>query len=165
VKITDHHQGAALRALVDTGRIEPGRLSVTMDSAAISERLGVPPAQINHDALTLIGEFTLRRRGVEARLVLGDTSSGVDGKLVKNVAQGWAWFEEIKAGLTMQAIAAREGVSQRRVAHLVDLAFLAPDIVQAIFDGRQPATLTADGLIKSRHRIVWAHQRAWLAAI
>ncbi len=97
------------------------------------------------------------------RLVLGETSSGVDRTLLKNVAQGWTWFEEIKAGTTMQAIADREGVTQRRVAHLVDLAFLAPDIVQAIVDGRQPATLTADSLIKSRHRIVWADQRAWLA--
>ena len=115
--------------------------------------------------LTLIGDFTLRRRGVEARLVLGDTSSGVDRTLLKNVAQGWTWFEEIKAGMTMQAIADREGVTQRRVAHLVDLAFLAPDIIQAIVDGRQPPTLTADSLIKSRHRMVWADQRAWIAAI
>ena len=53
----------------------------------------------------------------------------------------------------------------RRVACLVDLAFLAPDIVQSIVDGRQPATLTADGLIKSRHRIMWADQRAWISAI
>jgi len=63
----------------------------------------------------------------------------------------------------MQAIADREGVTQRRVAHLVDFAFLAPDIVQAIFDGRQPAALTADSLIKSRHRIMWMDQRDWLA--
>ena len=56
--------------------------------------------------------------------MFGDTSSGIDGTLLKNVAHGWAWFEEIKAGMTMQAIAHREGMSQRRVAHLVDLAFL-----------------------------------------
>ena len=111
------------------------------------------------------GDFTLRRRGVEARFVLGDTSSGVDGTLLKNVAQGWVWFEEVKAGMTMQAIADRESVTQRRVARLVDLAFMAPDIVQAIVDGRQPATLTADSLIKSQHRIVWADQRAWLTTI
>ncbi len=115
--------------------------------------------------MTLTGAFTLRRRGVEARLVLGDTSSGVDGTLLKNVARGWTWFEEIKAGMTMQAIAHGEGVSQRRVAHLVDLAFLSPDIVQAIVDGRQPATLTADSLIKARHRFLWTDQRAWLATI
>jgi site-specific DNA recombinase len=65
----------------------------------------------------------------------------------------------------MQAIADREGVTQRRVAHLVDLAFLAPDIVRSIVEGRQPPTLTADRLIKSRHRILWSDQRAWISGI
>jgi hypothetical protein len=152
-------------ALADAGRIQPSRLSVTLEPVALAGHLGVLPANINHDALTLTGAFALRRRGVEARLVLGDTSPEVVGTLLKNVAQGWAWFEEIKAGMTMRVIADREGMTQRRIAHLVDLAFLAPDIVQAIVDGRQMATLTADSLIKSQHRIAWADQRVWINAI
>ena len=163
--LTGADRGPTLRKLVDAGRIEPGRLSVTLDRAAVAEQLDVLPIHIDYDALTLTGDFTLRRRGVEARLVLGDTSSGVDGTLLKNVAQGWIWFEEIKAGISMQAIADREGVTQRRVAHLVDLAFLAPDIVQAIVDGRQPVTLTADSLVKSQHRMVWADQRTMISTI
>jgi hypothetical protein len=126
--------------------------------------LGVPPVQINRDALSIEGDFTFRRRGVEAKLLLGDTSSGVDRTLLRNIAQGWVWFEEIKAGATMQAIANREAITQRRVAHLVDLAFLAPDIVQSIAEGRQPPTLTADRLIRSRHRMLWPHQRAVISA-
>ena len=127
--------------------------------------MDVPLAQISRGALSLVGDFTLRRRGVEAKLVLANTPSALDRTLVRTVARGWAWFEEIKAGATMQSIANREGVTQRRVAHLVDLAFLAPDIVCSIVEGRQPPTLTADRLIKSRHRMLWADQRAWLSAI
>ncbi len=154
-----------LKALVDSGRIEPGRLSVTLAPAAIAERLGVPTGQINPDALSLDGAFTLRRRGVEAKLVLGDTTPGVDWTLLKAFAVGWTWFEEIKAGATMQAIANREGISQRRVAALVDLAFLAPDIVQATVDGRQSPILSAETLIKSKHRMFWPDQRAWISAL
>jgi len=157
--------GRIFSLIVEAGCIEPGRLSVTLEPSALAGQLGVQPAHINHEVLTLTGEFTLRRRGVEARLILGDSSSGIDATLLKNVAQGWAWFEEIKAGVSMQAIADRAGMKQRRIAHLVDLAFLAPDIVQAIVDGRQPPTLTADRLIRSRHRILWADQRAWISAI
>jgi hypothetical protein len=65
----------------------------------------------------------------------------------------------------MQVIADREGVTRRRVAHLVDIAFLAPDIVRSIVKGLQPQTLTADRLIKSRHRTLWSDQRAWISAI
>jgi hypothetical protein len=131
---------------------------------ALANRLGVPLAQINHNALSLIGEVALRRRGVEAKLVLAHTPAALDRTLLKTVALGWAWFEEIKAGASMQAIADREGITQRRVAHLVDLAFLARDIIRSIVEGRQPPTLTADRLIKSRHRTPWSDQRAWLSA-
>jgi hypothetical protein len=158
-------RGPTLQAIVDSGRIEPGLLSVTLCPTAIAERLGIPLAQITRDALSLVGAFTLRRRGVEAKLVLANTPAALDRTLVKSVALGWIWFEEIKAGATMQAIANREGVSQRRIADVVDLAFLAPDIVRSIVEGRQPPTLTADRLIKSQHRTLWSDQRARIAAL
>ena len=155
-------RGPTLRAIVDRTRVEPGLLSVTLCPIAMAERLGIPPAQISRSALSLVGEFMLRRRGIEAKLVLANAPSALDPTLIKTVALGWVWFVEIKAGATMQAIANREGVIQRRVAHLVDLAFLAPDIVRSIVEGRQPPTLTADSLIKSRHRMLWSGQRAWI---
>jgi hypothetical protein len=63
----------------------------------------------------------------------------------------------------MQAIATREGVTQRRIAHLGNLAFLAPDMVRSIVEGRQTPTRTADRLIK-RHRMLWSDQRVWISA-
>lgn len=159
------HRGPTLRAIVASARIEPGQLSVTLCPKALAARLGVSPAQIGRDALSPVGAFALRRRGVEAKLVLANTPSALDHTLLKTVALGWVWFEEIKAGASMQAIADREGVTQRRVAHLIDLAFLAPDIIRSIVEGRQPPTLTADRLIKSRHRRLWSDRRAWLSAI
>jgi hypothetical protein len=75
------------------------------------------------------------------------------------------WFEGIKRGTSMQAIARRENLSQRRIARLVDLAFLAPDIIDGIVTGRQPVSLTSDALIKSRRRLLWAEQRAMITAL
>ena len=158
-------RGPTLRAIVASACIEPGLLSITLRPEAIAERLGVPVAQISRSALSLGGEFALRRRGIEAKLVLANTPSALDRTLIKTVALGWVWFEEIKAGATMQAIADREGVTQRRVAHLVNLAFLAPDIARSIAEGRQPPTLTADRLIRSKYRMLWADQRAWISGI
>jgi site-specific DNA recombinase len=117
-------------------------------------------------ALSLVGACTLRGREVEAKLVLASTPARQPlwtARSSKRSRWAWAWFEEIKAGATMQAIADRDGGTQRRVAHLVDLAFLVPEIVRSIVEGRQPPTLTADRLIKSRHRMLWTDQRAWLS--
>src|SRR6516165_3458027 len=44
------------------------------------------------------------------------------------------------------ALAAREGVSSSYFTRLVRLSYLAPDITQAILDGRQPRDLTAEQL-------------------
>jgi site-specific DNA recombinase len=46
---------------------------------------------------------------------------------------------------------------------LLRLTFLAPDIVRAILDGKQPATLTARRLMAdTRLPLAWAEQRARL---
>ena len=154
-----------LASIVESGRIAPGRLMVTLDRKAVAKCLGASPGRIDPASVSSEATFTLRRRGIEAKLVLDDAAPATDHTLLRNVASGWKWFEEIKRGTSMQAIARRENLSQRRIARLVDLAFLAPDIIDAIVTGRQPVSLTSDGLIKSRHRPLWAEQRAMIAAL
>ena len=78
---------------------------------------------------------------------------------MRNIALGHQWLEEVKRGATMSNIAARQGVSQQRVAGLIDLAFLAPDIIEAITLGKQRPELTTDVLVKSPHRLLWSEQR------
>jgi len=46
--------------------------------------------------------------------------------------------------LPFAALAKREGVSPSYFTRLVRLSYLAPEIAQAILDGRQPRDLTAD---------------------
>ncbi len=55
--------------------------------------------------------------------------------------------------------------SVRSISGAVDLAFLAPDIVDAIIAGRQPVNLTANALIRAKHQRLWHDQRAMIAAL
>lgn len=48
------------------------------------------------------------------------------------------FFCRIKAGETFSEIAASEDTSNRRIQQLIGLAFLAPDIVRDVLEGRQP---------------------------
>jgi hypothetical protein len=51
-------------------------------------------------------------------------------------------------------------VSRSYFTRLVRLSYLAPDITQAILDGRQPSGLTADKLLAhSRLPLAWHEQR------
>lgn len=56
-------------------------------------------------------------------------------------------------------LAAAEGVTTSYIARVIRLGFLAPDIVTAILDGRQPVGLTANKLANdSRLPIAWPEQ-------
>ena len=55
-------------------------------------------------------------------------------------------------GVHFAALAQREGVSRSYFTRLVRLSYLAPDITQAILDGRQPRDLTAEKLLEHSYR-------------
>jgi site-specific DNA recombinase len=66
-------------------------------------------------------------------------------------------------GVPFAALAQQEVVSRSYFTRLVRLSYLAPDITQAILDGRQPRDLTAEKPLEhSRLPLAWYEQRAVL---
>ena len=88
-----------------------------------------------------------------------------DEPLVRAIACGRAWFEELASGRASSfgEIATRVEVTDRYVSRIVDLAFLAPDAVEAILNGEQRGdgtvkSLTVDGSLP----VLWEEQRRLL---
>ena len=50
---------------------------------------------------------------------------------------------------TLEDLARAKGVSATYVSRILRLTLLAPEIVEAILDGRQPAELQLDNLLKT----------------
>jgi len=66
-------------------------------------------------------------------------------------------------GVAFAALAVREGVSRSYFTRVVRLSYLAPDITQAILEGRQPRGMTAEKLLQhSRLPLGWHDQRTVL---
>jgi DNA invertase Pin-like site-specific DNA recombinase len=61
-------------------------------------------------------------------------------RLVAAIARGRRWLDELTTGAAanIEAIAARERCSTRKVNMTISLAFLAPDLVKAAIEGRLP---------------------------
>jgi hypothetical protein len=57
------------------------------------------------------------------------------------------------------------GGSKRRIQHIIGLAFLAPDIVRDVVDGRQPMGFTSDWCKRRGLPSDWAEQRVLLATL
>ena len=96
---------------------------------------------------------------------LSNQTSRCDPALVKAIARGRAWFEELATGRvrSLHDLAKRDGVSRRYIRCLVSLAFLSPQLVEAILQGRQPILLTATRLTDLDLPLDWAEQHRLLA--
>ena len=99
--------------------------------------------------------IALRRRGVEAKLVIADpgkTRGQPDPQLCRLVARARLCFDQLEAGEVpnVRAMAERDGNHESEISRILPLAFLAPDIVEAILNGRQPIELTAESLKRLR---------------
>jgi hypothetical protein len=86
--------------------------------------------------------------------------------LIKAIVRGRAWFEELATGRarSLQELAKRDGISWRYIRRLVNLAFLSPQLVQAILQRRQPVELTATRLTELDLPLDWTEQRRLLAS-
>ena len=73
-----------------------------------------------------------------------------NASLIKAVVKAHKWKEKLFADevSSVRVIAEKEGVTDRYVARILRLAFLAPDIVEAILDGSQPVDLEIQQLRK-----------------
>jgi site-specific DNA recombinase len=145
-------------------RVELGPEEIAL-SVDLSRFLGERPAEVCH-----VIPARIQRRGVEMRWVVGDAQEGLgaprpDPALIKAVVRAHRWFDDLVSGRarSLRDIAKGEGVTHRYVGHLMPLAFLAPDIVAAIFAGTQPVDLTTETLTKRIDLpLDWADQRALL---
>ena len=119
--------------------------------------------------LTAAAAFT--RRGAETKLVLPGLAqqthgSKCDPALIKALVRGHAWFEELVSGRarSLQVLAKRDGISRRYIRRLVGLAFLSPELIEAILQGRQPVALTATRLTELDLPLDWTEQHKLLAS-
>ncbi len=77
-------------------------------------------------------------------------ASGADTTLVKAVARAFRWRRMLESGRfgTIDDLAAAEKINSSYISRMLRLTLLAPDIVEAILDGRQPEAMTLPGLMK-----------------
>ena len=111
-------------------------------------------------------EARLRRAGREIRMVIDGTdpfaTAKPNARLVKLLLRARRFNAALTQGeaIAFAALAQREGVSRSYFTRLVRLSYLAPDITQAILDGRHPGDLTPEKLLEhSRLPLAWHDQR------
>ena len=143
-------------------RLKRSRLLELLDDRAgqISEACGSPCA--DEDPVLSV-PARLRRTGMEMRLLIdgaGDAQDP-DPALLRMIAQAHELREIFCRGnASIAEMASEAGLSRSHFTRVLRLAFLAPDITDAILFGRQPPELTARRLMRGAPvPIGWNEQR------
>jgi site-specific DNA recombinase len=148
---------AAERIAADVDKITIGSRSIEIRLSEASER----PSKV----IAILWSPQTFRRKREVILPSSESASGARPiraearrKLLCAVAKARRWLNEMISGKLegIEAIAAREGVSERLARMGLSLAFLAPDIVQAAVDGTLPRGLGVSRLMDMPPS--WANQ-------
>jgi hypothetical protein len=121
----------------------------------------------NCEALTIRVPLSIKKRGGRKVVVSPDghqtwapSRPRVDNTLLRAVVQAFHWKDLLEKGqfATVSELAEAEKLNTSYVSHVLRLTLLAPDLVKAILDGRQPPTMQLQLLI--RHvECDWLQQR------
>ncbi|WP_372893483.1 hypothetical protein [Rhodosalinus sp.] len=97
----------------------------------------------------------------ETQLPYGATHSRrTDSTLVKALARAFRWKRILESGefATIAELAAREGIAPSYMTRVLRLTLLAPDIVEAILDGRQGPGMTLARVLEP-FPVEWEEQK------
>jgi len=137
------HGGLSRRA---SQRLE----QIAVSPSAVAEQLGMD-ATSGTPEMRLVTSVRLTRTGRVVQLVQDNgcaaTAAPVDEKLLRLIARARSWWCTLLAGeMTIDKLAAQEGVTASWMTRVVRLAFLSPAVVEAILTGRTKAGVDAASL-------------------
>ena len=127
----------------------------------------IKPTKTKDNIISLTYPLQMKRRGVEAKLIIGGVALGQpDPELIKLIAKARDWYDGLKSGRyeSIKDIGATHKLDNGDVSRTLSLAFLAPSIVHDIVAGNHPVDLTPRDLSRKASRLPlnWAQQRKFL---
>jgi len=149
--------------LVEKASVSPEKITISLNAGRMADHLDISGGRLAPETLKINTPFRLRRRGVEARIVLAGEAPEIDHRLICNIANAIHWFGMVKRGQTFTEIAEAEKTSARRIQDLIPLAFLAPDIVGHAVDGTLPPHITTNYFVRNGVPTLWSEQRKVIA--
>lgn len=115
------------------------------------------------ETVTLHVPFRIVKRGGRKEMQMPEGATQprrTDNTLVKALARASRWKRMLESGefLTIAELAEREGIASSYMTRVLSLTLLAPDIVEAILDGKQGSQLTLARVLEA-FPMEWIEQR------
>lgn len=168
-----------LRSIITQVQVHADRIEVAIDPQQIKQtllndadqQLEAKPRAVNElEPITISIATRLKRTGKELKFVVEGKSAFTqhDPNLIRLLVRarklGSRLFDQ--GSQNLEEIAREQEINPSYATRLIRLNFLAPDIVVAILDGKQPTELTAGKLMAdTRLPLNWKDQRTALGFV
>ncbi|MCH8997376.1 MAG: recombinase family protein [Proteobacteria bacterium] len=174
VNLSPAQTRSILRALIVRIDVQATTVDIHLVPARLPDLLRGNPLDLSPasecaedaDRMTLSVRARFKRVGKETRMIISgigpnESEAKPDPSLIKLIVKAHRLLEKLMSeNLGIGDIAESQGVHHSYVSRLIRLAFLSPEITEAILDGRQPLGLTAAKLMQvSRLPLEWRAQR------
>jgi hypothetical protein len=122
---------------------------------------------MDNDVISIDLPMAFKLRGGRKVIVLPDGTQGnpapmatIDNTMIKATTRAFRWQRLLENGTygCLEEIAKAEKIGASFVSRIIRLALLAPDILEAVLAGKQPADLTLKDLM-APFPVEWAGQR------
>ena len=155
-------QRSILARLLLKVTVEETELTLLIDAVQLAAVLSLP-GPLSGEPIELITPASKVRQGARTKLVLCDASAGklrLDNKLIALLAEAHAARSAVLAApdKSIRLLAAEQGCCRHRLAKLVRLSWLSPELTTAIIEGRAPDDLTPRRLLEDEQSLEWASQ-------
>jgi DNA invertase Pin-like site-specific DNA recombinase len=148
-------------------RLAEDHVAIDLQRSRLLPKLGSNTAFDEQDRMTLVARATRVRQAKDVRLVLTGDGHGVGSRnepLVALLAEARLVQDAMLAAppRSIKDIAQETDCCRHRIARLLRIAHLAPDIVLRCMEGSQPVALTTTSLFNTDLPLDWSEQRALL---
>lgn len=134
---------------VAKAKLSDNTIQIILAPKVVAAALCIAADHLPKNNIQWTEHLAFKRRGVEAKLVLGDDRTvNVDTVLLSNIARANQWYAAIKDGVSSADLSEQTGISKQRLSRVINLAFLSPTIVAMIARGDQPISLTSEYLLR-----------------
>jgi site-specific DNA recombinase len=134
------------RVVIKTDSVNLVLNRVAMGQMLLGPSWNSPKCKKSHIWLKIDRPF--QKTGGQTRVTVSESAAPVTSRpsssLTKAIARAWGWRDRLMRGeaANLASIATHTGFNESYIRRLFPIAFLAPDIVVKVLEGRQPATLT-----------------------
>ena len=156
----EHLDTKAILDLIKRVDLSETKANIQLDIEKVAALIKTEISKLDLELLRIEEPVTLRKRTNGTKLTWVGYKGEPNHALVRAIVTAQAWVEEIKAGQSVSDILHAHNIPVGMIWKRIRLAFLSPEVLKAIAQGKTNRDLTIKILTQREWPLDWSKQEA-----